>query len=471
MMDAHPSPEAAESILLVDNNPTHLHVLWQTLCGRGLQLLMASSGEEALAIARKAHPALILLDIMLPGIDGFETCRQLKADPATRQAAVLFLSALGDTHDKVHGFELGAVDYITKPCQAEEVIARVTTHLTLQRLQHRLTQRNQELAAANRCIRRIFGRYVSDEVVASVLDDPDGLQLGGEERTVTCLMSDLRGFTAFAERLAPTQVVAFLNRYLDTMVNVIMAYHGTIDDIIGDGIFVLFGAPIQREDDAARAVACAVAMQLAMDEVNAQNSREGLPEVTMGIGLNTGTVVVGNIGSPKRAKYGAVGSHVNLTSRIESSTIGRQILISADTAKATGSRLRIHGAIQVEPKGIHEVLTLYDIGGIGSPYNLFLPEPRNDLVPLETPIALRYTVLEEKHVGRTMFTGRAVKLSTTGMEIRTAHALPALSNVKMWLIDSNGEALPGALDGKVIGPPQGVQRDVSAVSPRWRLKP
>ena len=214
-MDAHPSPEDTESILLVDNNPTHLHVLWQTLCGRGLQLLMAPSGEEALAIARKAHPALILLDIMLPGIDGFETCRQLKADPATRQAAVLFLSALGDTHDKVHGFELGAVDSITKPCQAEEVIARVTTHLTLQRLQHRLTQRNQELAAANRCIRRIFGRYVSDEVVASVLDDPDGLQLGGEERTVTCLMSDVRGFTAFAERLAPTQVVAFLNRYLE----------------------------------------------------------------------------------------------------------------------------------------------------------------------------------------------------------------------------------------------------------------
>ena len=175
----------------------------------------------------------------------------------------------------------------------------------------------------------------------------------------------------------------------------------------------------------------------------------------MGIGLHTGTVVVGNIGSPQRMKYGAVGSHVNLTSRIESYTIGRQILLSADTAQAIGSHLRIDGEIQVEPKGVHEVLTLYDIGGIGSPYNLFLPAKRHDLVPLETPIALRYTVLEEKHVGRTVFTGHAVRLSTTGMEIRTAHALPALSNVKMWLMDSNGEALPGALYGKVSGPPPG----------------
>jgi PAS domain S-box-containing protein len=339
---------------------------------------------------------------------------------------------------------ISAIRDITARKQMEEALHQACTAAE---------QANRELAAANRCIRQIFGRYVSDEVVASVLDDPDGLQLGGEERTVTLLMSDLRGFTAFAERLSPTQVVAFLNRYLDTMVKVIMAYHGTIDEIIGDGLFVLFGAPIQREDDAARAVACAVAMQVAMEEVNAQNRRAGLPEVAMGIGLHTGTVVVGNIGSPQRTKYGAVGSHVNLTGRIESYTIGRQILLSADTAKATGSGLRIDGAIQVEPKGVHEVLTLYDVGGIGSPYNLFLPEKRNDLVPLETPLALHYTVLEEKHVGRTVFTGHAVKLSTTAMEICTAHPLPALSNVKMWLMDSNGEALPGALYGKVIGPP------------------
>ena len=239
MADAHRAsgvpPEAPESILLVDDNPTNLHVLFQTLSGRGYKLLIAKSGKQALHIARQVQPVLILLDILMPGLDGYETCRQLKADPVTREAAVIFLSALGETHDKVRGLELGAVDYITKPFQAEEVIARVHTHLTIHRLQQQLSRRNQELDAANRFIRRIFGRYVTEEVVASVLDDPDGLELGGEERTVTILISDLRGFTSLAAQLSPMQVVALLNRYLATMVDVIMAHEGTIDEIMGNG--------------------------------------------------------------------------------------------------------------------------------------------------------------------------------------------------------------------------------------------
>ncbi|MEE8302728.1 MAG: adenylate/guanylate cyclase domain-containing protein [Candidatus Tectomicrobia bacterium] len=446
-------PESPESILLVDDNPTNLHVLFQALRGRGYQLLIAKSGAQALHIARQVQPVLILLDILMPGLDGYETCRQLKADPVTREAAVIFLSALGETHDKVRGLELGAVDYITKPFQVEEVNARVTTHLTIHRLQQQLARRNHALDTANRFIRQIFGRYVTDEVVASVLDDPDGLELGGEERTVTILVSDLRGFTSLATQLGPTQVMALLNRYLGTMVDVIMAHEGTIDEIMGDGIFVLFGAPRRREDDACRAVGCAVAMQLAMDEVNAQNRREGLPEVEMGIGIHTGTVVVGNIGSPKRTKYGAVGSHVNLASRIESYTTGNQILISATTHHEVGPLLRIDGQMQVEPKGVHAALTLYDVGGIGAPYHRFLPESHATLVPLDPVLVLRYTVLEEKHVGRTVFTGHLVQLSAKGGVIRSAHPVPVLSNIKIWLTTRTGEALPGDLYGKVVPHP------------------
>ena len=123
-----------ETILLVDDNPTNLQVLLQTLDGQGYNMLVAKSGETALDIARKTHPSVILLDIMMPGIDGFETCRRLKADATTRDAAVIFLSALDETADKVRGLELGAVDYITKPIQGDEVIARVNTHLTIRRL-------------------------------------------------------------------------------------------------------------------------------------------------------------------------------------------------------------------------------------------------------------------------------------------------------------------------------------------------
>ncbi len=136
-------------LLLVDDNPMNLRVLFQTLKARGHELFVATSGEDALAVAGEVHPNLILLDIMMPGIDGFETCRRLKSDPSTRDSAVIFMSALNETQDKVRGLDLGAVDYITKPFHDEEVLARVDTHLTIQRLQRDLAQRNAELQDAN----------------------------------------------------------------------------------------------------------------------------------------------------------------------------------------------------------------------------------------------------------------------------------------------------------------------------------
>ena len=136
---------ATESILLVDDNPTNLQVLFQTLEGVGCKLLVAKNGEMALSIVGKAAPDLILLDIMMPGIDGYEVCRQLKNNPATLGIPVIFLSALGDTEDKVKGLQLGAVDYITKPFQPDEVIARVNTHLTIHRLKREVESQKDQL--------------------------------------------------------------------------------------------------------------------------------------------------------------------------------------------------------------------------------------------------------------------------------------------------------------------------------------
>ena len=149
-----PAQEEPDRILLVDDNPANLQLLFQTLNGHGKRLLAAKNGEDALSIAHKTRPELILLDIMMPGIDGYEVCRRLKEDPVTRDAAVVFLSALDEAKDKVHGFELGAVDYIGKPFQADEVVARVTAHLTIQRLQRDLSLRNVELASANARMKR-----------------------------------------------------------------------------------------------------------------------------------------------------------------------------------------------------------------------------------------------------------------------------------------------------------------------------
>jgi DNA-binding response OmpR family regulator len=147
-MAARPS----QAILLVDDDPTNLQLLRATLARTGAKLVLARSGEEALEAARAAHPSLVLLDVMMPGIDGFETCRRLKADPALADAAVIFLSALDDARDKVQGLSVGAVDYIAKPFQPQEVLARVQTHLTIQRLRAELGERNRQLAAANQQI-------------------------------------------------------------------------------------------------------------------------------------------------------------------------------------------------------------------------------------------------------------------------------------------------------------------------------
>jgi adenylate cyclase len=194
-------------------------------------------------------------------------------------------------------------------------------------------------------------------------------------------------------------------------------------------------------------------MQLAMDAINQQHRRESLPEVEMGIGVHTGEVVVGNIGSQKRTKYGAVGSQVNLASRIESYTVGGQILISEATLQEAGPIVRVKAQMRVEAKGIEMPLTLYQVRGIGGEYNLFLPEREDVLLPLHQEIPLRYTVLEGKHLGGTMFRGTFVKLSGKGGEVRCEHPVAPLSEIKMRLMGTNGEEIPGDLYGKVVGKP------------------
>ncbi|MBD2357576.1 adenylate/guanylate cyclase domain-containing protein [Tolypothrix sp. FACHB-123] len=300
----------------------------------------------------------------------------------------------------------------------------------------------QYIARSAAEMRRTFGRYVTDEVVANLLETPSGLKLGGERRKVTVLMSDLRGFSAVSERLAPEQVVAILNVYLGAMADVINHYNGTINEFIGDGIFVMFGAPVSREDDSQRAIACAIAMQLAMKPVNEHNQQMNLPLLEMGIGIHTGEVVAGNVGSQKRAKYSVVGSHVNLTARIESYTVGGQILISEETIKDANIDLKINGELRVEPKGIKAPITIYDIGGIGGKYNLHLPQSEDNMLQLTEEIFLEFTILEGKHAVGTIFKGELVYLSENGGQLRSQHSLEPLSNLKMKLLNAP-EIAPG----------------------------
>ena len=261
-----------------------------------------------------------------------------------------------------------------------------------------------------------------------------------------------------------------VNIYLETMTDIILKYQGTIDEFIGDGILVIFGAPFQRPDDARRAVACAVAMQLAMASVNDRNRQAGYPEVALGIGINTGPMVVGNIGSKKRMKYGVVGSNVNLTARIESYTVGGQIFISENTLHASGDIVRVDNAMQVSPKGVKEPLTIYEVGGIAGDYQLFLPpKPEVDWIELTQPLSLQFTVLEGKHVGEVRYQAAIIKLAPKMAEITAAMLPPRLANLRLSLYDYHDRLITDNLYGKVLthlaDPPGVFQVNFTAIPP------
>jgi adenylate cyclase len=453
-------PKHAIKVLLVDD---------QAIIGEAVRRMLAtevdilfrycSEPTVALHVANEFAPTVILQDLVMPDIDGLMLVRFFRANAATRDIPLIVLSTKEEPKVKAEAFACGANDYLVKLPDKLELLARIRYHskgyislLERNDAYKALEQMAKELQLHNRFIRKTFGRYLTDDVVKSLLESPEGLKLGGERRQVTLVMTDLRGFTSMSGRLAPEQVVAMLNRYLGTMVEVIQQYQGTIDEFIGDAIFILFGAPIQRQDDAERAVACAMAMQLAMDGVNAQNRAEGLPEVEMGIGIHTGEVVVGNIGSDKRTKYGVVGSHVNLTARIESYTIGGQVLISEATLHAVEPLVTVTEKMEVAAKGVDQPIAIYNARGIGGKYDLFLPESAATLVPLPHAIPLQYTVLEGKHLGEVVGTGSLVKLSAKDGEIRSEQVVDSWSNIKIKLTSTSGEALPGDVYAKVMGP-------------------
>ncbi len=288
-------------------------------------------------------------------------------------------------------------------------------------------------------IRKTFGRYLTDAVVANLLENPSGLSLGGERRKITILTSDLRGFTATSERLPPEEVIKILNFYFGYMAEAITKYEGTIDEFMGDGILVLFGAPTHKDDDAQRAIACALEMQLAMTPVNQQMAAWGFAPLAMGIGINTGEVVVGNIGSEKRTKYGIVGNHVNLTYRIESYTTGGQILVSESTLQEAGEVVIIKGTKMVQPKGIQSPITIYDIGGMKPPFNLQLFQEEEQFFVLPEALPIQYYLLEDKHISDQIFYGKLVQLSDKGAEVEAKGIPPALTNLKINLLTSDVE--------------------------------
>ncbi len=351
--------ELTGTILAVDDNADNRELLTRYLERSGHQVLVASSGLEALARLADRPVDVVLLDLIMPGMDGNEVLRRLKENPELRSIPVIVISGRQDMDGIIECIEAGADDYLFKPFNPVLLQARIKAGLERKRWHDTEEKYRRQLERNEKFIRATFGRYVSDEIVENLLEEPEGLKLGGDLRQVTMLMSDIREFSTICERLPPDQVMRMLNSYLGVMTEIIIGHQGTIDEFIGDAILAIFGAPVQRPDDADRAVQCALDMQQAMRDINRGNRKEGLPEISMGIGVNTGDVITGNIGSEKRSKYGVVGHHVNLTARIESHTSGGDILISSSTLDLLRSPVELGSQQQATVKGIKEPVTMH----------------------------------------------------------------------------------------------------------------
>jgi sigma-B regulation protein RsbU (phosphoserine phosphatase) len=213
-------------------------------------------------------------------------------------------------------------------------------------------------------IKETFGHYLSEAVVKEILKSPESVKLGGEVRYMTVLVSDLRGFTHMTETLGPEDTLEVINRHLGKMTEIIHDYEGAIDEIAGDGLLVFFGAPTIMPDHTLRAVKCALDMQNAMDSLNRENLEMGLPVLEMGIGINCGELVVGNIGSERRKKYGAMGTPINVAYRVESRTKGGEILVTSTVKERLGEKLVVESFRNVSLKGLDGEKTLFVVSGL-----------------------------------------------------------------------------------------------------------
>jgi class 3 adenylate cyclase len=317
-------------------------------------------------LLEKNRPDLILLDIEMPEVNGYEAIKILKGNPKTQDIPVIFLTGKTETNDELEGLTLGAIDYITKPFMPPLLLKRIEVHLLVESQKRTLEIQQRELQYYNDNLRKAFSTYVSEDVVQVVMDDPSRLQLGGSRRYMTALFTDIQGFTTFAEKMAPEELVRILNIYLSVMSDIILEQKGTIDKYEGDAIMAFFGAPLSLPDHTLRACTSAVLMKYREQSLNEYLVKNGLivaPLFTR-IGINTGDMIMGNMGSQRKMNYTIMGNAVNLASRMErvNKQYGTRILAGENTIREVDGkfltrrldRIRVVGANT--PVQIHEIL-------------------------------------------------------------------------------------------------------------------
>lgn len=309
-------------VLIAEDNRDSRELVRDIVTNLGYTPVLAENGRIALEQIMADPPDLVILDVNMPEMDGFEVCATIKRNPATAKIPVIMLTAQADVDSRVTGLGLGADDYLVKPFHPRELIARITTRVRAKEMADTLREQREQ-------IRRTFERFVAHEIVEKLLEDPTRVELGGVETIVTVLFADLQGFTPMAEVTEPSRLLDVLNRYHLLLVQHIKANGGTVDKFLGDGIMALYNTPLAQPDHALRAVRTALDIRDALKSLHAE--LEPVFRLGVNFGIHTGPAVVGTVGTPDLMDFTAIGDTVNLASRLEELGEDSQITVSEDT--------------------------------------------------------------------------------------------------------------------------------------------
>jgi class 3 adenylate cyclase len=341
-------------ILVVDDVPSNVKLLTDILTARGYRTTTATSGEQAMASLAADPPDLVLLDVMMPGMNGYDVCRAIRADPHFAVLPVVLVTALDPEQERVNGLNAGADDFLSKPIHQAELMARVRSLLRVKSLYDEVQRQRSELQAWNSTLeqrvaesvqqlervgrlKRFFSPQLAEAILAGGADDP----LKSHRREITVVFLDLRGFTAFTETADPEEVMAVLAQYHAAMGRLVVEHQGTLERFSGDGMMIFFNDPQPVPDAPLRALRMALRMQREMAVLRSQWSRRGY-DLHMGVGIAQGFATIGGIGFDGRIDYGAIGTVTNLSARLCGEAAGGEILISR----------RVRGALQdVAPEG------------------------------------------------------------------------------------------------------------------------
>jgi adenylate cyclase len=363
-------------ILIADDNETNRDILCTRLRQQGYDLMEAGDGEAALSAARQHLPDLILLDVMMPKVDGIAVCRQLKSDADLPFMPVILVTAKADSKDVVAGLEAGADEYLTKPVDQAALIARVKSMLRVKQLTDQVQAQAADLASWNRTLEARVAqqlsqiermdrlkRFLPPQVAELILTSGDDRVLDSHRRDVTVVFCDLRGFTAFSETSEPEEVMNILREYHQTVGAIIHKFRGTIEHFAGDGIMAMLNDPLPCPEPCVQAVRMAAEMRAAVGELTATWRKHGF-DLGFGVGIAHGYATLGRIGFEGRFDYAAIGAVPNLASRLCDEAKDGQILIDGKVRAAVESICELEPLEELKLKGVHRPIKAANVRAV-----------------------------------------------------------------------------------------------------------